>query len=190
MTIIAGLGNPGSKYAGTRHNSGFSALDILAEKNHIEVKDKKFRGLIGQGIIDSEKVLLVKPTTCMNLSGECLREVCDYYKVDPEDDLIVLYDDISLSPGQLRIRSKGSAGGHNGVKSMIACLGTDVFRRVKIGVGEKPEGWDLADWVLGRFPEDEKKLMADAYARAAAAAQDMLTQPLDRVMNLYNTKVC
>ena len=156
----------------------------------IEVKDKKFRGLIGQGIIDSEKVLLVKPTTFMNLSGECLREVCDYYKVDPEDDLIVLYDDISLSPGQLRIRSKGSAGGHNGVKSMIACLGTDVFRRVKIGVGEKPEGWDLADWVLGRFPEDEKKLMADAYARAAAAAQDMLTQPLDRVMNLYNTKVC
>lgn len=152
MTIIAGLGNPGSKYAGTRHNSGFSALDILAEKNHIEVKDKKFRGLIGQGIIDSEKVLLVKPTTFMNLSGECLREVCDYYKVDPEDDLIVLYDDISLSPGQLRIRSKGSAGGHNGVKSMIACLGTDVFRRVKIGVGKnRRDGtWQTGCWAAFR----------------------------------------
>lgn len=187
MTIIAGLGNPGRQYEGTRHNSGFASLDRLAGKYGIDVRNARFHGLIGLGAIEGQKVLLVKPQTYMNESGVCLREAVDYYRADPASDLIVLYDDISLVPGQLRIRTKGSAGGHNGIKSVISCLGTDVFRRIKIGVGAKPEGWDLADWVLGRFPADVWPAMDRAYDRAAEAAAALLTQPLDRVLNEYNT---
>ena len=144
MYIIAGLGNPGTQYMGTRHNAGFSVIDALADQYNISVDTQKHKGMIGKGMIEGEKVILVKPMTYMNLSGECIREVMDYYKADI-DDLIVIFDDISLEPGKLRLRAKGSAGGHNGIKSIIAQLGSDRFKRVKFGVGDKPKGWDLAD---------------------------------------------
>lgn len=188
MYIIAGLGNPGKKYDGTRHNCGFAAIDIIADECRINIDTQKFKGLVGSGYIDGQKVILVKPLTFMNLSGECLREVCDFYKIDPKEELIVLYDDISLNPGDLRIRKKGSAGGHNGMKSIIAHLGTDVFKRVKIGVGAKPEGWDLADHVLGHFPASERIDMLEAYDKAARAAMAMVTQPIENVMNEFNTR--
>ena len=151
MFIIAGLGNPSAQYEGTRHNVGFDVIDRLSEKYNISVDSKKHRALIGKGIIDGQKVILVKPQTFMNLSGESIRSIIDYYKVDPEQELLVIYDDISLDVGQLRIREKGSAGGHNGIKNIIDQLGTQVFPRIKIGVGEKPKGYDLADYVLGHF---------------------------------------
>ena len=186
MYIIAGLGNPGRKYEKTRHNTGFAALDILADRYHIEVGSLKFQGLCGMGVIEGQKVLLVKPQTFMNLSGHCLREVCSFYKTNVEEELIVLCDDISLLPGQIRIRGKGSAGGHNGLKSIIEQLGTQQFKRVKIGVGEKPVGFDLADYVLGRFPLSEQVTMIEACERASRAAADLLTEPLENVMNRYN----
>ena len=140
MYIIAGLGNPGKQYAQTRHNVGFDTIDILADKYNISVDTKKHKALCGKGMIEGQKVVLAKPQTFMNLSGESVRELVDFYKIDPEEELIVIYDDISLEPGQLRIRPKGSAGGHNGIKNIIAHLGTQVFKRVKVGVGEKPKG--------------------------------------------------
>lgn len=188
MYIIAGLGNPGPKYAHTRHNAGFEAVERLADRYRIPMETKKFQALCGTGTIEGQKVLLLKPQTYMNLSGESIREACSFYKIDPEEALIVLYDDISLAPGQLRIRRKGSAGGHNGMKSIIGQLGTQVFLRVKIGVGEKPEGWDLADYVLSRFPEEEQREMEDAFERAAKAAAMLLTEDADRVMSEFNTR--
>jgi PTH1 family peptidyl-tRNA hydrolase len=187
MYIIAGLGNPGSKYTHTRHNAGFDALDELADKYRISIENKKFQALCGTGVIDGQKVLLMKPQTFMNLSGEAIRAACDFYKIDPEEELIVLYDDISLPPGQLRIRKKGSAGGHNGIKSIIAHLNTQVFKRVKIGVGEKPEQYDLVDHVLGHFSREDWPEMLDAFDRAAKAAAMLLTEEPERVMNVYNS---
>jgi PTH1 family peptidyl-tRNA hydrolase len=188
MYIIAGLGNPGSKYAHTRHNAGFEAIDRLAEKCRIDVDTKKFQALCGAGYIEGQKVLLLKPQTYMNLSGESLRAACDFYKIDPEEELIVLYDDISLEPGQLRIRKKGSAGGHNGIKSIIAHLGTQVFKRVKIGVGEKPAGYDLADYVLGHFSKEDWGEMTEAFDRAAQAAERLVNEETEHVMNEFNTR--
>lgn len=187
MYLIAGLGNPGREYENTRHNAGFASIDRLAEKNHISIDTKKFQALCGTGYIGGQKVLLLKPQTYMNLSGESLRAACDFFKIDPEQELIVIYDDISLAPGQLRIRAKGSAGGHNGIKSIIAHLGTQVFLRVKVGVGEKPQGWDLADYVLGHFSKDEQPVMQEAFDRAADAAAALLSEEVQRVMNEYNT---
>ena len=175
MYIIAGLGNPGSKYAHTRHNAGFESIERLADKYRIDISTKKFQALCGSGIIDGQKVLLLKPQTYMNLSGESIRAACDFFKIDPEEELIVLYDDISLEPGQLRIRKKGSAGGHNGMKSIIQHLGTQVFKRVKIGVGEKPAGYDLADYVLGHFSKEDWGEMTEAFDRAALAAARLVT---------------
>lgn len=186
MYIIAGLGNPGREYENTRHNAGFASLDALAKRHGIELTTRKFQALVGSGYIDGQKVLLVKPQTYMNLSGESLRVACDFFKVDPEQELIVIYDDISLAPGQLRVRKKGSAGGHNGIKSIIAQLGTQNFLRVKVGVGEKPAGWDLADYVLGHFSKEEQEVMEEAFSRAADAAADLLTEDVERVMNQYN----
>ena len=140
-------------------------------------------------MIDGQKVILVKPQTFMNLSGESLRLVCDFYKIDVEEELIVIYDDISLEPGQIRIRKKGSAGGHNGMKSIISHLGTQVFKRVKVGVGAKPEGYDLADYVLGHFSFSERLDMEEAFDRAARAAADLVTQDPQTVMNAYNKKL-
>lgn len=188
MYIIVGLGNPGSQYAHTRHNAGFEAIDRLAEEYRISIDNKKFQALCGSGYIEGQKVLLVKPQTYMNLSGESVRAACDFFKIDPEEELIVLYDDISLAPGQLRIRKKGSAGGHNGIKNIIQHLGTQVFKRVKIGVGEKPKEYDLADYVLGHFSREEWSEMEDAFKRAAQAAAAMTGGDVERVMNEYNTR--
>ena len=189
MYIIAGLGNPGSRYEKTRHNCGFEAIDLLAERCGISLKDRKFKSLCGNGVIDGQKVLLMKPLTYMNLSGEAVEAAAAFYKIDPAKELIVLYDDISLEPGQLRVRAKGSAGGHNGIRSIIRMLGTEQFLRVKIGTGAKPADMDLADYVLGRIPLSERADMAAAFDRASKAAVDLVTEPLDRVMNEYNRKI-
>ena len=188
MDIIAGLGNPGTQYMGTRHNAGFSVIDALADQYNISVDTQKHKGMIGKGMIEGEKVILVKPMTYMNLSGESVRELVNYYKVDPESELIVVYDDISLAPGQIRIRKKGSAGGHNGIKNIIANLGTDHFMRVKVGVGEKPKNWDLADYVLSPFTKDERPLVNLAIEHAAKAIEQMLNGDVDAAMNEYNRK--
>ena len=188
MYIIAGLGNPGREYENTRHNAGFASLDALAKRHGIELTTRKFQALTGSGYIDGQKVLLVKPQTYMNLSGESLRAACDFFKVDPEDGLIVIYDDISLAPGQLRVRKKGSAGGHNGIKNIIAQLGTQNFLRVKVGVGEKPAGWDLADHVLGRFSPEDREKFDDAVKEAVDAVTLMVQDRTDEAMNRYNRK--
>ena len=161
MFVIVGLGNPTAQYEGTRHNAGFDVIDVLAEKYNISVDARKCRAFCGKGVIAGQKVLLVKPQTYMNLSGESVGGIVNYYKIDPESDLLVIYDDISLDVGQLRIRKKGSAGGHNGIKSIIAHLGTTVFPRIKVGVGEKPKNYDLADYVLGHFSKQERELMEE-----------------------------
>ena len=187
MYVIAGLGNPGSKYEKTRHNVGFQVIDRLASKYHIDMNTKKHKAICGTGVIEGVKVLLVKPQTFMNLSGESIREAVDYYKIAPED-IIVIYDDISLEPGQLRIRLKGSAGGHNGIKNIIAHLGTQEFPRIKVGVGAKPPKMDLADYVLSRFGAEEQKIMDEAFGEAAEAAVMMMTTGAERAMNHYNAK--
>ena len=185
MYIIAGLGNPGLQYMGTRHNAGFSVIDELADKHNISIDTAKHKGMIGKGVIDGQKVILVKPMTYMNNSGECIREVMDYYKVDI-DDLIVIFDDISLVPGKLIIRAKGSAGGHNGIKSIIAHLGSDGFKRVKFGVGDKPKGWDLADWVLGKFPSEEFEALREGNKKACEAVECIMSEGIESAMNKYN----
>lgn len=187
MYIIAGLGNPGRKYEHTRHNVGFEVIDILADRMGICVDESKHKGLVGRGMLEGQKVVLVKPQTFMNLSGECVRAVADFYKV-PEEEIIVIYDDISLEPGQLRIRAKGSAGGHNGIKNIIAHLGTQVFPRVKVGVGEKPRMMDLADYVLSHFTREEQEKMNNAFREAADAVAMMVSQGLEPAMNKYNMK--
>ncbi len=189
MIVIAGLGNPGKEYAGTRHNTGFMVVDALAAKYGIDIAEKKHKGLIGKGIIEGRKVVLVKPQTYMNLSGECLREVTDYYKPDIETEVIVVYDDITLDVGSIRVRKKGSAGGHNGMKSIISCLGSEEFMRVRVGIGEKPPKMDLADWVLGHFPISEKEALSEGVKSAVDAALMLLTQNADEAMNKYNRKV-
>lgn len=187
MYLIAGLGNPTKEYDKTRHNVGFSVLDVLADKYGIDVSERKHRAYCGKGVIEGQKVLLLKPQTFMNLSGESLRSAVDYYKIDPED-IIVIYDDISLDPGQLRIRLKGSAGGHNGIKNIIAQLGTQEFPRIKVGVGAKPPRMDLADYVLSRFSKGEQERMDEAFRDAAEAAVMMMTEGAERAMNHYNAK--
>lgn len=186
MYIIAGLGNPGKQYAQTRHNVGFDTIDILADKYNISVDTKKHKALCGKGMIEGQKVVLAKPQTFMNLSGESVRELVDFYKIDPEEELIVIYDDISLEPGKIRIRKKGSAGGHNGIKNIIAQLGTQNFQRIKVGVGEKPKGWDLADYVLGHFSQEDRGLVDDALKRVAGAVELMVQGEVDQAMNQFN----
>lgn len=188
MYVIAGLGNPKKEYENTRHNIGFAVIDMLAERHGIRLNEAKHKGLIGKGYINGEKVILVKPLTYMNLSGECIREVLDYYKVDAKENLIVLHDDISLEPGTVRIRKKGSAGGHNGLKNIILHLGHDTFQRVKIGVGEKPEGYDLADYVLGHFSKQEKELMEQVKKQVCDAVEVMMKEGPDAAMNRFNSK--
>ena len=188
MYIIAGLGNPGKEYENTRHNIGFDVIDRLAEEENIAVMESKYKALIGKGYVAGQKVILAKPQTFMNLSGESIREIVDYYKVDDTAELIVISDDISLDVGQIRIRKKGSAGGHNGIKNIIANLGTDHFMRVKVGVGEKPKNWDLADYVLSPFTKDERPLVNLAIEHAAKAIEQMLNGDVDAAMNEYNRK--
>lgn len=188
MFIIAGLGNPTKQYEGTRHNAGFEVIDRLSEKYNIDVTTKKHRALIGKGGIAGQKVILAKPQTYMNLSGESIRSLLDYFKIDEEQELLIIYDDISLNPGQIRIRAKGSAGGHNGVKNIIAHLGSQVFPRIKVGVGEKPRGRDLADYVLGHFSKEEKVLMEEGYDNAVHAAEMIVSGSVEAAMNEYNRK--
>ena len=186
MFLIAGLGNPDKGYAGTRHNIGFDVIDKLAEQEKIRVIERKHKALIGKGMVEGIKVILAKPQTYMNLSGESIRELAEYYKIDTRSELLVISDDISLPPGQLRIRKKGSAGGHNGLKNIIAMLGHDEFQRIRLGVGEKPEGYDLADYVLGHFSKEDDKVMQEVYERAVEAAVKILTDGADRAMNEFN----
>ncbi len=186
MFIIAGLGNPTKQYEKTRHNVGFDVIDLLAEKYNIRVSEKKHKALCGTGMIEGRKALLVKPQTFMNLSGESLGAILNFYKLEPWTNLIVIYDDISLPPGRLRIRKKGSAGGHNGIKSIIKHTGTQEFLRIKIGVGEKPQGWDLADYVLGRFSKEDRALVEEAFQNACEAVALMVQGETDRAMNVFN----
>jgi PTH1 family peptidyl-tRNA hydrolase len=188
MFVIVGLGNPGKKYENTRHNAGFIMIDALADKYGISVKEKKHKALCGTGVIEGMKVLLVKPETYMNLSGESVGEIMNFYKLDPEEEMLVIYDDISLAPGNIRIRKKGSAGGHNGIKSLIAHLGTQNFMRIKVGVGEKPKDWDLADYVLGHFSEEDKKELKDVTGSVIQAAVLMMQGDADKAMNDFNAK--
>lgn len=188
MFVIVGLGNPEKKYEGTRHNIGFAVIDALADKYNISIKDKKHKALCGIGVIEGVKVMLVKPLTYMNLSGDSVADVMNFYKLDPEEDMLVVYDDISLAPGNIRVRKKGSAGGHNGIKSIIARCGTQNFMRVKVGVGEKPEGWDLADHVLGHFSDEDSRQVREAVDDAIGAIVMMSRGDVDQAMNNYNAK--
>ena len=188
MYIIVGLGNPGKEYQNTRHNIGFDVIDRLAEEEHISLLEKKHKAIIGKGVVAGVKCILAKPVTYMNLSGESVRELIDYYKVDEETELIVVSDDISLDVESIRVRKKGSAGGHNGLKSIIGHLGHDTFMRVKMGVGEKPKGWDLADYVLGHFSALEREVMDEACGRATEAIRTMVSGDPDGAMNRFNVK--
>ena len=189
MFLIVGLGNPTKQYEKTRHNIGFDVMDALADKYNISISENKHKALCGKGVIEGMKVVLAKPQTYMNLSGESVAELVNYYKIDEEHELLVIYDDISLDVGQLRIRKKGSAGGHNGIKNIIANLGTDVFPRIKIGVGEKPKKYDLADYVLGHFSKEDRELMEEGYDRADHAVGMILNGEIEAAMNQYNRKV-
>ena len=186
MYIIVGLGNPTRQYEGTKHNVGFDTIDYLIDEYQIPSSGTGHKALFGKGMIAGQKVIVAKPMTYMNLSGESIRSILDYYKVDPETELIVIYDDISLDVGKLRIRAKGSAGGHNGIKNIIAHLGTQEFPRVRIGVGEKPARMDLADYVLGHFPKEEAETMTTAFKDGAAAVVDMMTEGVEAAMNHFN----
>ncbi len=188
MYMIAGLGNPTRKYEKTRHNIGFDTIDAIAEKYNITVNEIKGKSMCGRGMIGSQKVLLVKPQTYMNNSGEAVGMLLNFYKLDPASQLLVIYDDISLEPGNIRIRLKGSAGGHNGMKNIIAHANTQEFARIKIGIGQKPEKWDLADYVLSRFTDEERKKVDSAITDAVAAAELILSDDAAQAMNLYNKK--
>ncbi len=185
MIVIAGLGNPGSKYENTRHNAGFLTIDLLSKKYGIKVDRLKHKALTGDGLINGERVLLVKPQTFMNLSGESIRDILQWYKV-PAENLIVIYDDVDLPAGALRIRARGSSGTHNGMKSVIYQLQSDDFPRIRIGIGRAPEGWELADYVLGRFGADEAPAVAKCIERAAEAAALIVSEGVAPAMNKYN----
>ncbi len=188
MYIIAGLGNPTTQYDHTRHNIGFDTITYLADRYHITLNTKKFQAICGTGIIEGQKVLLLKPQTYMNLSGNSIGEAVNFYKLDPATEVIVIYDDIALDPGYIRVRKKGSAGGHNGIKDIIAHLGTQEFQRIRVGVGEKPKDYDLAAYVLGHFTAEDRKKVEEAIAQAADAVELMVQDRTDEAMNLYNKK--
>lgn len=184
--IIAGLGNPGTEYENTRHNAGFMAIDTLAEDLKEDVKRLKFKSLYCDTVIEGKRCILLKPTTFMNNSGEAVREAMEFYKLSPEK-LIVLYDDITLPVGNLRIRTKGSAGGHNGMKSIIYLIDSDNFTRVRIGIGEKPHpDFPLADWVLSRFKKEEGEALELSLTNAAAAIKLIVAGDINKAMNKYN----
>ncbi len=183
MFLIVGLGNPGIQYENTRHNIGFKVIDNIAKEYNIEINRQKFKGVYGEGFINGEKVILLKPTTYMNLSGESIREVVDFYKLTCED-IVVIYDDISLDVGRLRIREKGSAGGHNGIKSIIAHLGTDVFPRIKVGVGQP--NVDLVNYVLGKFTDEEMEVLSESIDASTKAVSEIIKDDVNTAMNKFN----
>ena len=184
--LLVCLGNPGDQYENTRHNAGFMVADELAERHNIPVQRLKFRALTNTVTIGDEKVLLMKPVTYMNLSGEAVHEAAAFYKIPPEH-ILVVSDEVSLAPGKLRVRRSGSAGGHNGLKNIIAHLGTDQFPRIRVGVGQKPHpDYDMADWVLGKFQGEDKKAVEEAVKKAADAAECLIREGVDKAMNKYN----
>ena len=184
--LIVGLGNPGLEYAQTRHNAGFMTLDLLAEREHTEIKRMKFKSLCGDAVIAGKRCLLMKPTTYMNNSGQAVAEAMQFYKL-PIDHIIVVYDDISLEPSRLRIRRKGSDGGHNGIKSIIYLTGEDAFPRIKLGVGKKPRpDYNLADWVLSRFTREELEQLHIAAEHACESIALMVNGKIEEAMNRYN----
>ncbi len=186
MYLIAGLGNPGREYVGTRHNVGFEVADAICAKYDIKLNKEKFRAVFGDGRIAGEKVIVVKPQTYMNLSGEAIREIADWYKIDDED-IIIIYDDVSLPVGKLRIREKGSAGGHNGIKNIIYQLQSDIFPRIKIGVGApEHKDYDMKDYVLGHFSDEETKVLIKAAICAASAVEEIIRNGAKSAMNQYN----
>lgn len=187
MKLIVGLGNPTKEYDGTRHNIGFMAIDALAREYNIAVDTLKHKALIGKGMIEGQKVILAKPVTYMNLSGEAVRAIADYYKILPED-IVIIFDDTTLDVGRIRIRKKGSAGGHNGIKNIIAHLGTTEFPRIKIGIGAKRPGQDLADYVLARFPKEEKEVLRQVLEDVKKAVALMVWDDIEEAMNQYNKK--
>ena len=187
MYIIVGLGNPTKEYQATRHNIGWDAITRISDDYRIPMDFRKHKAICGKGYMEGEKVILAQPLTYMNLSGESVRELMDFYKVSPEE-IVVIYDDISLEVGQLRIRKKGSAGGHNGIKSIINHLGTDEFPRIKVGVGDKPKDWDLADYVLSRFTKEENEVIREALKKTSDACKMITSGNMDAAMNLYNRK--
>ena len=184
MKIIVGLGNPGKKYSGTRHNVGFDILDYFGKIHGIKITKIKFKALIGEGNIKGEKVILVKPQTYMNLSGESVMRICEYYNVSL-DDLLVIYDDIDIDVGRIRIRKSGSAGSHNGMKNIIYLLNDKNFPRLRIGIG-KPSRQDLADFVLARFNKEEVEAMKDCVDKSISAIEEYLVSGIDSAMNKYN----
>ena len=186
MYVITGLGNPTLKYSKTRHNVGFDTIDILAKKYGIKVKKKQFRALTGEGFIDGEKVILVKPMTYMNNSGEAVSEIVKYYKIDPDKELIIISDDLNLDVGVLRIRAKGSAGGHNGLKSIIKCVGSECFDRVRIGVGKVPAGTDVITHVLTRFSRADRVIVKESFEVAADAIVSIISDGIDKTMSKFN----
>lgn len=188
VTLIVGLGNPGRKYAGTRHNIGWDAVTALSDAFNIPLKTKEWKGISGRGTIAGQKVILVQPQTFMNASGECVRAYMDFYKI-PAERVLIICDDISLEPGNLRLRVKGSAGGHNGLKSIIAQIGTSVFPRLRLGVGEKPFGWDLADHVLARFPKELEPVIRDVMARVVEEIPVYVTEGPEAAMSKFNGSV-
>lgn len=186
MYLVAGLGNPEKKYDYTRHNIGFAALALFADNNKINLSKNKFKAIYGDGIINGEKVIAALPQTYMNLSGDSISEIAEFYKIPPEN-IIIINDDISLPLGAKRIRKKGSAGGHNGLKSIISRLGTDEFIRIKIGVGAPDnKDYDLADYVLGKFSKDEMKVLSTVLADVSDAVEMIIKVGADRAMNKYN----
>ncbi|MDD6467438.1 MAG: aminoacyl-tRNA hydrolase [Erysipelotrichaceae bacterium] len=185
MKLIIGLGNPEAKYDGTRHNTGFMVMDRIAKQCQVNIDQKKFKALVSLTNIRGEKVLLMKPLTYMNLSGEAIQMAMHFYQIDPSD-ICVIYDDMDLPCGQLRLREKGSAGGHNGMKSIISHIGTDVFPRIRVGIDHSP--YDTIDYVLGRFSSEQMKLMESSLDRAADAALAFVTRKFQDVMNIYNRK--
>lgn len=186
MYVITGLGNPTLKYSKTRHNVGFDTIDVLAKEHGIKVKKKQFKALIGEGFIGGEKVILVKPMTYMNNSGEAVSEIVKYYKIDLSSELIIISDDLNLDVGVLRIRAKGSAGGHNGLKSIIKCVGTEDFDRVRIGVGKVPEGTDIITHVLTRFSRADKGVVKQSFEYAAKAVESIISDGIDKTMSKFN----
>lgn len=185
LLVIVGLGNPGTKYENTRHNVGFDTVELLSRRHNIKITKLKHKALIGDGDIGGKRVILVKPQTFMNLSGESVREIIEWYKI-PVKNIIIVYDDIDLAVGKLRLRPKGSAGTHNGMKSVIYQIQSDEFPRVRIGVDKPPEGWDLANYVLGRFSGDEKKKMEEVIESAADAIETIIKSGIDSAMNKFN----
>jgi peptidyl-tRNA hydrolase, PTH1 family len=185
MKLIVGLGNPGKQYENTRHNIGFEVIDELSDRFSIPLNQSKFKGLYGIGFHQGEKVILLKPLTYMNLSGESIRAVCDYYQIDIEN-IVIIYDDLDLPVGKIRLRQKGSAGGHNGIKSTVAQLGTQEFNRIRIGIDRPNNGMKVPDYVLGRFHDEEKPLTQEAVKKSAAACEAWLEKPFLQVMNEFN----